>query len=244
MRMPNVRGLIRRRLLVNFRVDPAVIQRHLPAPFRPKLHDGHAIAGVCLIRLEQIRPNLVPSTLGVSSENAAHRIAVTWEDASGVREGVYIPRRDSSSWINRVAGGRLFPGEHNAARFQVEETANHIHLNMESLDRLVKVEVSADVSTHLSGDSCFKSTDEASRFFEPGSLGYSATSQGNRLDGIELRTHGWKVEPLRVEQVHSSYFSNKALFPEGSCTFDCALIMRNIHHEWHAAGDLYTDPAG
>ena len=244
MRMPNVRGLIRRRLLVNYRVDPTVIQRVLPSPFRPKLHEGYAIAGVCLIRLEQIRPKLVPGTLGISSENAAHRIAVQWEDGNGLREGVYIPRRDSSSWINRLAGGRLFPGEHNAARFQVEESANAIHLSMESLDHVVKVDVAARVSPHLSGDSCFKSTDEASRFFEPGSLGYSVTSQGNRLDGIELRTHQWKVEPLQVEQVYSSYFSNNTLFPEGSCSFDCALIMRNVRHEWHAADDLYTDPAG
>ena len=27
-------GVIRRRLLVNFRIDPAVVQRLLPAPFR------------------------------------------------------------------------------------------------------------------------------------------------------------------------------------------------------------------
>ena len=80
MRMPKIQGLIRRRLLVNFRVDPAVIQRLLPAPFRPKLHGGYAVAGVCLIRLENIRPKHVPNAFGISSENAAHRIAVTWED--------------------------------------------------------------------------------------------------------------------------------------------------------------------
>jgi len=73
MRFPRVHGTIRRRLLVNFRVDPAVMQRQLPAPFRPKLHDAYAIAGVCLIRLENIRPRRFPAMLGISSENAAHR---------------------------------------------------------------------------------------------------------------------------------------------------------------------------
>jgi len=28
-------------------------------------------------------------------------------------------------------------------------------------------------------------------------------------------------------------------FPAGSVTFDCALIMRNIAHEWHAAAEMY-----
>jgi hypothetical protein len=49
MRIPVLKGTIRRRLLVNFGVDPAVIQRLLPTPFRPKLHRSHAIAGICLI---------------------------------------------------------------------------------------------------------------------------------------------------------------------------------------------------
>lgn len=112
MRLPNVHGLIKRRLLVNFRVAPAVIQRQLPAPFQPKLHDGHAIAGICLIRLEEIRPNHVPRFLGLASENAAHRIAVVWKDRTGSHEGVYIPRRDTGSIVSHLAGGRLFPGEH------------------------------------------------------------------------------------------------------------------------------------
>jgi len=56
MKVPKVHGVIGRRLLVNFRVEPEVIQRQLPQPFRPKLHDGHAVAGICLIRLENIRP--------------------------------------------------------------------------------------------------------------------------------------------------------------------------------------------
>src|SRR5439155_19935523 len=103
VRIPRVRGIIRRRLLVNFRLDPDVAQRQLPAPFRPKLHDGRAVAGICLIRLEEIRPRRFPRLAGFSSENAAHRFAVTWSDEGGEREGVYIPRRDSGSLMNQLA---------------------------------------------------------------------------------------------------------------------------------------------
>lgn len=116
MRLPILHGLIRRRLLVNFRVDAEVMRRFLPWPFRPKLHRGHAIAGICLIRLEQIRPAWPPRFCGLSSENAAHRIAVQWDDPSGKsREGVFIPRRDTGSWLNHFAGGRIFSREHQWA---------------------------------------------------------------------------------------------------------------------------------
>src|SRR5262249_44430257 len=226
MQIPKIQGLIRRRLLVNFRVDPSVIQRQLPAPFRPKLQAGYAVAGICLIRLENIRPKYVPSLFGINSENAAHRIAVTWEDEHGVHDGVYIPRRDTSSLVNQVAGGRLFPGEHHRARFEIEESDCHVRLRMESLDHAVKVALSATSSADLTQGSCFRSLEEASKFFETGSLGYSATSNGERLDGVQLLTQQWNVEPLAVEDVYSSYFTDNSNFPEGTSSFDCGLIMR------------------
>ena len=129
-RIPVITGLIKRRLLVNFRATPSVVQQMLPAPFRPKLQKGHAIAGICLIRLEQIRPSGFPAFIGFSSENAAHRIAVEWTDKAGVeREGVFIPRRDTDSTLNHLAGGRLFPGEHAPAQFLVEDLEDQDHLD-------------------------------------------------------------------------------------------------------------------
>lgn len=240
MRFPNVHGIIRRRLLVNFRVDPDVIQRQLPEPFRPKLHDGHAIAGICLIRLEEIRPKRVPRILGLSSENAAHRIAVVWEDGGETREGVYIPRRDTGSCISHCGGGRVFPGEHHRAEFQVTDDGDRIELHMRAADEGAQVDVIGHVARDLPADSIFQTVSEASSFFEPGSLGYSVTADAGRLDGIVLKTHSWTVTPLAIEEARSSYFSDETLFPAGSVAFDCALLMRNIAHEWHAAEDMYV----
>ncbi len=46
MKIPTLQGIIRRRILVNYRAEPEVIQKILPPRFRPKLHDGQAIAGI------------------------------------------------------------------------------------------------------------------------------------------------------------------------------------------------------
>jgi hypothetical protein len=240
MRLPVIKGVIRRRILVNFRVDPAVMQLQLPPRFRPKLHEGHAVAGICLIRLESVRPRFVPQLLGLSSENAAHRVAVRWQADGGEKEGVFIPRRDTGSAMNQLAGGRLFPGEHHRARFTVREDSESIDLRMQSDDREVSVAVRGKVGGQFPDSSCFSSLAAASAFFEPGSVGYSVTSDSGRLDGIELRTEGWSVEPLQVAEVYSSYFSDEARFPNGSAVFDCALVMRDLRHEWHSAEDLYV----
>jgi hypothetical protein len=241
MHIPVIKGTIKRRLLVNFRATPEAVQRILPQPFRPRLHRGHSLVGICLIRLEQIRPAGLPSVLGLSSENAAHRIAVEWTDAAGThREGVFVPRRDTGSFLNRVAGGRVFPGEHHPARFSVVDIDGHINFSMDSNDGLVAVRVIGDDADSVPASSCFSSLDEASAFFEGGSLGYSVTRDGDRFDGLLLRTIDWRVRALSVTEVHSSFFADQLRFPLGTIEFDHALVMRNILHEWHKAEDLYA----
>jgi hypothetical protein len=238
MRIPVIRGVIDRRILVNYHVDPAVLARLLPPPFRPKVVHGVGMVGICLIRLTRLRPAFLPSWLGVSSENAAHRAAVEWDDGGSLREGVYIRRRDTDSRLNAWAGGRLFPGIHHHAKFQAEETADRYHVAVRSDDGVTRVEVRGRRAGALPASSVFGSPGEASAFFRAGSLGYSATRRPSRFQGFELRCRNWWAEPLDVEDVRSSFFEDESLFPRGSIGFDCALLMRGIEHEWHGRPDL------
>ncbi len=240
MKLPTLQGLIHRRILTNFRVDPEIMPRQLPARFRLKLHKGYAVAGICLIRLEHIRPKLTPQFVGLNSENAAHRVAVYWDEDGQTREGVYIARRDTGSTLNHLAGGRLFPGEQHHAHFEVEESDTHIQLAMQSDDGEIAIKIAGEIAQELPLTSIFSSVAEASTYFEGGALGYSVTADIHRLDGMTLATKEWRVEPLDIKQVHSSYFFDEAKFPAGSIAFDHALIMRNVAHEWHAAADLYV----
>lgn len=230
---PTMHGLIDRRMLVNFRVQPEVIRSLLPPYFRPKLVKGWAMAGICLIRLKDIRPRGFPVSCGLTSENAAHRIAVEWEEGGVTREGVYIPRRDTSSALQAFAGGRFFPGVHHVADFKVAEQGDDFKLKMRSDDGAAFVEVQAHRTSNLPATSIFASLAEASEFFARGSVGYSATRNPNCCDGLELFTSRWEVEPLDVRCVRSSFFDNVDRFSVGTIHFDCALLMRHIEHEWH-----------
>jgi hypothetical protein len=238
MRIPVVHGVIDRRILANYQVDPTVLAKVLPAPFRPKVVNGVGIAGICLIRLKHIRPQFLSGEYGLSSENAAHRIAVEWTIDGQTREGVYIPRRDSSSKLNTLVGGRLFPGLHHHARFNVFEREGYYRVALESDDGKTHVRVEGRVSSHLPSASTFHSLSEASEFFAAGSVGYSATARPGEYDGLELRTRQWKVEPLAVDQIESSFFENEQLFSQDSIRFDCALLMRGMEHEWHGQESL------
>jgi hypothetical protein len=239
MKIPVITGMIDRRILVNFRVDPIVLAKLLPAPFRPKLVNGAGMAGVCLIRLHNLRPRLFPKALGIASENAAHRIAVEWEQDGELREGVFIPRRDTSSRFNTWVGGRLFPGSHHHARFQVSEHDDYYSVAVDSDDGRTHLAVAGHATNELPPDSVFECVQAASEFFRRGSVGYSPTTKtAGRFEGLELRSVNWSVRPLSVEEQESSFFEDHARFPPGSVHFDCALLMKNIEHEWHARRPL------
>lgn len=239
MKIPTLQGNIKRRILVNYQAEPSVVQKILPKGFRPKLHKGKAIAGICLIRLEHIRPNFAPEFIGIASENAAHRIAVLWEDESSKTcEGVYIPRRDTDSFISSAIGGRLFPGEHHKADFEISENETEINFSMESEDKTAFVKFAGKRSDNFPANSVFSSLTEASNFFEKGSLGYSATKNEKSLDGIILDIKNWQVEPLDLDFVESSFYDDETIFPNGKIEFDHALLMQNIAHEWHSAASF------
>lgn len=239
MRIPTLEGVIRRRILVNYRVDPAVIAKVLPARFKPKLYRGNAVAGICLIRLEHLRPKAFPELIGLRSENAAHRIAVCWNDELGnSRDGVFIPRRDTDSRLNHWLGGRLFPGEHHHSTFSTREDNDRLCLKMTSTDRAMTIEVEGRVADALPSTSVFESVSAASSFFEAGSLGYSPTRNPCRFDGIVLDVRHWRVQPLTTSKVYSSYFADQSIFPAASVKFDHALFMHDLAHQWHSAPDL------
>lgn len=242
VQLPRMQGRIERRLLVNYRVDPDALRRVLPEPFRPWLVGDAGIAGICLIRLGALRPAGFPAGAGVTTENAAHRIAVEWDCAEDVQRGVYIPRRDSSSRLTQLVGGRLFPGLHHHATFEVFEDEGRYDVAFTSDDGSVRVAVSVREASEMPERSVFKSLPEASAFFRQGSLGYSATRDSTCSDGLELQCDSWNATPAIVDHAESSYFDDLDRFPPGSAVLDSALLVRDLDVSWRAHESLRTSP--
>ncbi len=229
MKIPKIKGIIDRRILINYQVDKEVLENYLPKPFKPKLVNGKGIAGICLIRLKEIRPKGLPKQIGISSENGAHRIAVEWIEDGKLKEGVYIPRRDTSSKLNSLAGGTIFPGIHHIAEFTVSESDGNYNVAFISDDK-TSLSIVARETNNWNKKSVFENLKCVSDFFENGSIGYSPDK--NDFDGLKLKAYNWKVSLLDVKEVKSSFFENQNIFPKGSLKFDNALLMRDIEHEW------------
>ncbi|MBW8522649.1 DUF2071 domain-containing protein [Chryseobacterium chendengshani] len=229
MKIPVIHGYIERRILINFTADPVDIEKILPYPFRPKIFKNKAIVGICLIRLKDIKPKGLPDFLGINSENGAHRIAVEWDENGKIKSGVYILRRDTSLPLNTWVGGRIFPGKHYLAKFNINEQEGNYHIDFKSSDD-TEISIDAYETDIFNNKSIFETIENASCFFEKGDLGYSPNK--DKFDGLRLNAYQWKVKPLNVLDVKSSFFEDEKIFPKGSVQFDNALLMKNIEHEW------------
>jgi uncharacterized protein YqjF (DUF2071 family) len=230
-----------RRILVNYRIDPGTMAGLLPSPFRPTLVGGQALAGICLLRLGAVRPAGLPRVLGLTMEGAAHRVAVTWDTADGPAQGVYIPRRDTSSRLATLAGGRAFPGWHHRARFDVEEAAGRYRIGVTSRDGRIRLTVAAhadpSAEVDLSG-SVFGDLGTASEFFRSAPAGYATTPTDGMFDGVELETGAWAMSPVHLDDVSSSFFDDSRAFPPRTAVLDSAFLMEGLPTRWRALPEL------
>ena len=232
--LTQIKGIMDWRILINYKLDPTVAKNLLPTPFTPVVHNGYASVGVCFLKLKKMRPLFFPKFIGIASENAAHRFAVQWEDQGETKKGVYTPRRDTSSILNSIFGGRLFPGVYYTSDFNVNEYEENYEISFQNKKDRTYLKINCNESSEFPKNSMFSTLDEASDFFKKGSIGYSLTRCSRSFQSLELKIDSWKVKPLHVKEIDSSYFNNQELFPTGSIEFDHALIMKNIEHHWIA----------
>lgn len=236
--LPKLEGVIARRVLLNFWVDPEVAQELVPSPLEPAIQEGYAVAGICLIRLAQLRPKGIPAGLGTSSENMAHRIAIRYPAEDGLRDGVFVWRRETDRALVKLLGGRLFPGVHGRARFHVFEDPDRLSYRVRSEDHEADVDLDVRVADEWQPTKLFPTFDEVTRFFERGDCGFSCSLRGNRLEGLRLRSLQWQMAPLSVEKVESAFYGDPLRFPPGTKALDGAVLMRGVPHEWHGLNEI------
>lgn len=221
-----LRAQVRRRLLITYRVDPAVAAALVPAPLRPQLVNGSAVAGVCMIGLRSVRPGWLRPRVGFRTENVAHRVAVEWDEVGGTRTGVYIVERHSSSLLPVIGGGRLFPGVQRRGRFDLDESGDRFRVRMTAPGIRVAVDVEAGNGWQ---SELFTSVEEASEFHRQGSVGWSPCAGDRGLEALELTSVDWAAEAATIHSAESSFFDS---LPVGSAVLDSALVMRDLPFFW------------
>lgn len=116
----------------------------------------------------------------------------------------------------------------------MKEKDDSYHIDFISSDN-TSICIDAKEANNFNPDSLFETLENASNFFEKGSLGYSPNS--DKYEGLRLHIYNWQVKPLEVFNIRPSFFENETVFPKGSICLDNALLMTKAEHEWLSTTD-------
>jgi hypothetical protein len=222
-------GIMARRLLVNWRVPPRAAQRALPPGVRPHLVHGHAVVGLCLVRLEKLRPARLPPLFGLASENVAVRMGVEIDTRAGPEKAVLIFHRDTNSWVNFLCAPRVGFGRQHRVRISVRQEKDRTQITMSSPAH--SFDVAVQPAEELSKASVFGALEEAANYFRGSEKGYSPAPAGLGWHAAKLQLFTWKLAPMRILHARSTFIER--MFG-GTASVDSAFVMRNIPHAWTA----------
>ncbi|HEY1067151.1 MAG TPA: DUF2071 domain-containing protein [Pirellulales bacterium] len=232
MRLGLMKGVVDRQVLVNYRVQPEAARRLLPAPFRPRLFRGAALAQLCLLRLRRVRPAFLPAAMGCTSENAAVRIVAEWDSPRGPGAGYFLLRRETSSRMDAYLNGRVLPGAPHFARFRVQESLDRVRIEAVASDRAGRIALSASLTPEMPTASVFRSRQEAVDFLWTHQACYTPLVRPGTFEGIDFHTSSLQAYPLAVDDVACHYLEDRRNVPADAIVFDSALLFRNLSQEW------------
>ena len=229
VRTPVLEATIERRLLIAYRLDPDAVVHLVPGPFSLQLVNGYAVGVISLDRVTALRPRGFPAVMGYTCENAAHRIAVEWDQDGRTATGAFVLARHTDSQLGAAFGDRFFPGARERAEFEVVDAPSALSVAFTSRDDRTTVEAAVVVTKDDEGGELFGSKEDAWRFFRRGGVSYSLRRRGGVLDGIDMRAQAATATAASIAHVSSSRFPAALGVP------DSALIMRDLQAEWRAA---------
>lgn len=211
----DVKGVIARRVLITYRIDPVVVSEILPAPMRPKLYERYAIGGVSLIRHHDLQTDFAPFFRLDVTEGAEYHFAVEFDEDGKTRSGVYVVRRESNSFSDRDIFELYYPGGPSHSHFDSVETESSILMKVTSLDDDVEIEFKGNVRTDWPEGSVFLTIEDAGDFFFSGQDAVLGSE-----DDI------WTLEAMHPDVVNSTYFDCTRRFLPGSIELDNVILMR------------------
>jgi len=227
----DLRGRIERRYLVVYRVDPDAAALLVPTGAHPLEYHGATLVSLCYTRLAAARSPLLPRSLRSARHHLAWRIPI--QKGEEARRGVWVPRRETSSWLSARCSGALSRSEYHQARFELNDDDASLQLTvLRHPDELV-LSLRARRGGELRG-SIFATPRQAREYM----AGDGPVTPPDPLAPLLDRLHvedDCTLEPLAVDEVHVPGFEDGVLLPAESADFDSLFCVTPVRRAQNAA---------
>jgi len=220
---PSIYGRLIDRYLFNFRVDPEVLEGHLPPVnwLKPWVINGSGVVSFCLLNLEGVTLWPLPSQPGFDTISCAYRCAVM--DASGTspEPSVYVLGRNTNLPLARRFGSMLFSGAMKMIRTSIEHEQSVVDIRASYIDGqpLFSAKVSPSRAGSTSDSKLFGSLEAFVDFIKGGKSSYTPSTREDRYSRVDLTEDSNYYEAINA-RIDYSWLDS--VWPDANLVFDSA----------------------
>jgi uncharacterized protein YqjF (DUF2071 family) len=223
-------GTVVRRFLISYPVSPDVLADYLPPDAECATHDGVAWVSACFVRMDDMRPNVLPSFVGTGFNYLIHRTRARLPFPDGkLREAVLVLQPNINRRLLSTFGSLLTGVGFQTRQIQFTEDDDNWRIRMTSKGELLydATILKSSCSESISSSSQFASAHEADDFLLGVSFG-GQWAKGQRKLKLLPETH----DPWATQACTCTTHKNQFLETLGvdSIETDHAITMTQIPH--------------
>ena len=211
-------GTVVRRFLISYPVPQAVLANYVPPGAQCSTHDDLASVSACFVRMDDMRPNILPRFVGMGFNYLIHRTRAKLPFPDGkLREAVLVLQPNINRQLLGSFGSLLTGVGFRTRQIDFTEDEDNWRIRMGSQDELLydATIVKSSCSTTISSQSRFETADQADEFLLAiGSYDIIVALEGprrpatvrrkERVAGIWVNRHSVRFEPIPASYSISS----------------------------------------
>ncbi len=216
--------------LVNFAMEPSLLQRLLPHPIQPDVRNGEAFLSVVVSELADMRPTFIPKGFGFNFNQIVYRAIVTCNN----ERGVHFLRSDANNRFMCLTGNLFSFFHFNYARINTALENGHHRINVATKNREADIIANYDLSKlnkEMPKYSVFSSLDDAKEFFVELYVAFSTI--GDFSTAVRIKRTNWDLSVVHDENAIYSFMDGSQMFPKGSTRLDSVFYVKNLFYHWH-----------
>ncbi|MBI3943230.1 MAG: DUF2071 domain-containing protein [Chloroflexi bacterium] len=224
--------------LVNFAIDPEVLQRALPPAIEPDLHQGRAYLSIVIAVMHKIRPAFLPERLGITYHQVVYRAVVRYQG----KRGVYFLRSDADNFFMSLAGDWLtfFRFHYSQITYRKERDRKEHQCATFRLQPGDKAPAGIDAlydlgqkSKEMPPASHFSSLAEAQDFLVELFTAYGYDPLSGKVDFVNIKRGEWHIDVVPDVRAEYTFMQDSPLFPPGSAQLDSVFYATHMPYYWY-----------
>ena len=222
MKQFSIHGDLVDRYLFNFRINPEVLQSHLPQIewLKPRTINGYGIVSFCLLHLKGLTVWPLPSKVGLNTTSCAYRCAVTDVSGDKPEPSVYVLGRNTDLSLISYLGPSLFSGNIEKIDTSInKENSESIEIDAIYADGNKMFSATVNDSKCPEKSKLFESVESFEEFIKKGASSYTPSTKNEKYSRVDLETDSNSYE-LVSAKINANCLDDK--WKDAELVFDSA----------------------